>query len=863
MLRITLFYCFLVFCVSGFSQNDELDLSRNDIETLTFEKNHLSKKNTAKADQSLFQEAIMFSKIGEAKVEDASLQTSVVLRVDQEVLTGLYDARYEYLSLELPSHGKETIILELARNELFTDDFRVVTSESNEKAVEIDPGFHYSGVVKGDPHSLVAVSLFKDELIGMISINNENVVIMPDKRSSDEDRYILYNDRDIMADIPFNCEALSHPEMKASPYSGQTESSNCVEVYLECDHALFNNKGGLTNTVNWITSVYNNVATLYSNENINTSISEIFVWTTPDSYSTSSSYTALTQFRNLRRTYNGDLAHLAALGGRGTGGIAWLDVLCSSHGYAYSNINSTYNNVPTYSWTVMVMTHEMGHNLGSNHTHWCGWTGGALDNCYSPEGGCSRGPAPTNGGTIMSYCHLTSYGINFNNGFGTQPGDKIRSEVAGAGCLGTSCGSGCNVPGGLAVSSITQTGATVSWSSVTGANSYDVNYRLNPSGSWTSINTTSTSYNLTGLTASTTYDVRVRAVCSGGASNWSGTVTFTTLSSGCGVPGGLSVSGITQSSANVSWNTVAGALDYDLQYRTNPSGSWSLINTGSTSYSLSGLSTSTAYDVRVRANCTGGSGSWSGIVTFTTSSGSSYCSSSGNSCSQEWIKRVRIGGIDRSSGCDNGYYDGTHLTGNVTPGAYNLIYFQAGRSGGSRTLYWRVWVDLNQNGSLTDAGELRVSGSSSSSRLLYAWVYIPSSATSGNTRMRISMRYGGYPGVCGSFSRGEVEDYTLNVLGTGTTFEDAPEIADESLTQLSIAPNPTSDDSRLYFWSPEDQEVRMTLIDIHGRPVKDWSYQSVEGSNFVDVPMSDLNSGQYLLRVDDGKNVRMLKILRL
>ncbi|MFN8331580.1 MAG: hypothetical protein U0T81_10250 [Saprospiraceae bacterium] len=53
--------------------------------------------------------------------------------------------------------------------------------------------------------------------------------------------------------------------------------------------------------------------------------------------------------------------------------------------YAYSNIYSSYQDVPTYSWTIEVMTYEMGHNIGSNHTHWCGWTGGAIDNCYTPE----------------------------------------------------------------------------------------------------------------------------------------------------------------------------------------------------------------------------------------------------------------------------------------------------------------------------------------------------------------------------------------------------------------------------------------------------------------------------------------------
>ena len=46
----------------------------------------------------------------------------------------------------------------------------------------------------------------------------------------------------------------------------------------------------------------------------------------------------------------------------------------------------------------------------------------------------------------MSYCHLTSAGINLNLGFGPQPGNVIRSEVSNASCL-TACSGGsdtCN-----------------------------------------------------------------------------------------------------------------------------------------------------------------------------------------------------------------------------------------------------------------------------------------------------------------------------------------------------------------------------------------------------------------------------------
>jgi len=279
------------------------------------------------------------------------------------------------------------------------------------------------------------------------------------------------------------------------------------------------------------------MATLYANETISTQISTIFIWTSADSYNNTSSSTALSQFRSLRTSFNGDLAHLVSLGGNNLGGVAYVDVLCNnSYRYAYSNISASYSTVPTYSWTVEVMTHEMGHNLGSRHTQWCGWSSGALDNCYTTDGGCAPGPAPTNGGTIMSYCHLTSYGINFNNGFGTQPGNVIRSEVSSTSCLSATCSSGssCGTVTGLSATAITTTSATVNWSGVSGATSYTLQWKLASSSSWTTIsNLTGTSRNLTGLSAGTSYNYQVRASCGSTLGAYSATATFTTTAAGC------------------------------------------------------------------------------------------------------------------------------------------------------------------------------------------------------------------------------------------------------------------------------------------------------------------------------------------
>ena len=89
----------------------------------------------------------------------------------------------------------------------------------------------------------------------------------------------------------------------------------------------------------------------------------------------------------------------------GKGGISYLDVLCSNSSYGYADINGNFNVVPTYSWDVMVITHEAGHAFGSRHTHWCGWntgTGGscgAIDNCYNLESG---------GGCTYLYIYITT-----------------------------------------------------------------------------------------------------------------------------------------------------------------------------------------------------------------------------------------------------------------------------------------------------------------------------------------------------------------------------------------------------------------------------------------------------------------------
>ncbi len=460
------------------------------------------------------------------------LKEKTLLKLDNKMSGQLLATSPEILEMTLP-YGGQSLELQLVKQDVTAFGFTVVTDKSNGEPVSYQSGVHYRGIVKNMSNSVVAISVFDDEVMGLINTDEGNLNL--GKLAGLSDTYVLYNEKNLSGKKASACETPEMPAgyvVKESNVSADKATVKCVKVYLETDYELFTNKGSTTAVTNYITGLFNQIATLYQNESITTQISQLFVWTSNDPYSGSSSSSYLTAFRNTRTTFNGDIAHLVNLTGN-LGGVAYVDVICNkSYGYAFSCINPTYSNVPTYSWSVEVFTHEMGHNLGSPHTQSCSWTGGALDNCYTTEGGCPAGPAPTNGGTIMSYCHLTSTGINFNNGFGPQPGNLIRSRVSNASCLGT-CETGgpvvCNVPGSVGASSVSQTGFTISWSAVSGAATYDVRYKAASSSTWINSSTAATSLAVTGLTANTAYQFEVRSNCgSGNVSAYSATGSVTT-----------------------------------------------------------------------------------------------------------------------------------------------------------------------------------------------------------------------------------------------------------------------------------------------------------------------------------------------
>ncbi|MEM6319348.1 MAG: M12 family metallo-peptidase [Bacteroidota bacterium] len=389
-------------------------------------------------------------------VDDATYFT-----LNKRALQQIHQQKLETMTLQIPFGASKRLEVNLNKANFLADDFKVtVQSEESHNTLSYSPSLFYRGAVSGVKDAMVTINFFKEAMTGVLSLNGENYNL---GRYGETETFVLYKERNLNASNPFSCSTEDPKEIIITRNTkAKGRSNNTVKVYVECDYHLFVANGSdAQRTTDFTTGLFNVISAIYANDDINVELSEIKIWSTPDPYPNSSAKTARDAFGvALGGNFNGDIAHLLSnykLNGTvPNGGSANIDALCDREkAVGYTNITTGYSDYPTYSWTAYAVTHEIGHNLGSPHTHSCLWPTGPIDNCWCPEGDCGVGPEPAaSGGTVMSYCHLNPQwtndcelsaanpGINLANGFGQLPGALIRSRIAAAGCLGHNHGGG-------------------------------------------------------------------------------------------------------------------------------------------------------------------------------------------------------------------------------------------------------------------------------------------------------------------------------------------------------------------------------------------------------------------------------------
>lgn len=399
------------------------------------------------------------------------------LDLDQPALSRLLAQPMRDLALAIPVATGRELWVEVTQTSITAPGFRMETSSGKQNWMA-PSGLFYQGIVRGYPDATVVVSLF--ERHARILITDASGVYLLGQLRDGSGRHILFSESQLQMQDNWVCDTPDTPlpKREAGPTapSAALMGSRCVQVYVETDFQVYQDRGSEPIEVaDYVFGVFNEAIAAYAAIDVKMEISALFIWDETDPYTAEDDTDGiLTAFVAARPTFEGTLAHLIttrSMGGlaHGIGGICsnapGLGPYCMSGGLSSADPAG----LPTTSSTFIRVAHEMGHVLGSRHSHACVWgpaNDAQMDDCgnvwattnltdddgdgtidevdEAEGGGCFDpnnpvAPATANGaGTIMSYCHLTS-SRDLLNGFGDQPASVIRATIMGAMCLSEDC----------------------------------------------------------------------------------------------------------------------------------------------------------------------------------------------------------------------------------------------------------------------------------------------------------------------------------------------------------------------------------------------------------------------------------------
>lgn len=316
------------------------------------------------------------------------------------------------------------------------------------------------------------------------------------------------------------------------------------------------------------------------------------------------------------------------------------------------------------------------------------------------------------------------------------------------------------------------------------------------------------------------------------------------------IPISLAANTITAFTADITWDNIPSAT-YDIRYRETTSPTWvEVTDLLAASYSITGLEQITDYEVQVRSRCTSTTSDYSASVNFTTTD-LTYCTAIGDSIADEYIGGVTLNGTlnDTSSSTTSGYSD---LTGSTI---FDPI--QIGSTGNSIAVskFWNgslfdesvsVWIDFNKNGSFEGSEKILEDGANQTTPVSDTFT-VPLSAATGNTRMRVLMKYSGTPGsiqddACEDFQYGEVEDYDV-YLYDGLLYT--------SSTWYPNAPNGST--GLLNTMILDGIYNANTNISINNITVNTGAEINVNKANAITVNGNIINNGEFIMNSDSNE----------
>ena len=181
--------------------------------------------------------------------------------------------RPQYIEVSVPYNGG-AVTVQLYRVQILAKGFHMDTNK--QKNMGYQAGAYYRGIIKNDPKSVASLNFFDGEMNGIISgkgLNNLVIGKLKNAKAKNTPPYIIYSDSNLTKHNEFVCETpdgtpFGKKQQLATTDAGD-EATKCVGVYFEIDYAIYQaNNSDIALTGNWITSIFNNIQTLYDNDGI-------------------------------------------------------------------------------------------------------------------------------------------------------------------------------------------------------------------------------------------------------------------------------------------------------------------------------------------------------------------------------------------------------------------------------------------------------------------------------------------------------------------------------------------------------------------------------------------------------------------
>lgn len=336
-----------------------------------------------------------------------------------------------------------------------------------------------------------------------------------------------------------------------------------------------------------------------------------------------------------------------------------------------------------------------------------------------------------------------------------------------------------------------------------------------------------------------------------------GNATVSASASACttSAPTGITVTGITRTSASVNWTALVGAT-YSVMYRKVGTATWTTVPVSTNAYNISGLTEATQYEVQVANVCSASVGSYSASTNFTTSP-FAKCSITGTNAADEYISNVTVTGAGMSPVSNSS--NNTPYT-DYTSDPSKLITLMSGSSGNnvSITKGWTssqyndgvtAWIDFNKDGVFSSSEVIYTSAPSIISPVSGTFSVPADAYTGGNVIMRVVLGYESQPSSgCSNQQYGEVEDYPVLIqqqLSTSETMKDQ--------SSIQIYPNPASDVLNVTKISSKAQFI---ITNMAGQKVMNGQI------NDNKISVSKLSTGAYIISIEDKGTTSNLKFIK-